>query len=68
MRKALISKNLPKPAFKYSHVVRVGAHYYMSGLLSQDRQTGALAGETAGEQAAGILENLQVLKIGRAHV
>jgi 2-iminobutanoate/2-iminopropanoate deaminase len=61
MRKALISKNLPKPAFKYSHLTQVGAHYYMSGLLAQDRQSGALAGETAGEQAARILENVQVL-------
>jgi 2-iminobutanoate/2-iminopropanoate deaminase len=61
MRKALISKNLPKPAFKYSHLTQVGAHYYVSGLLAQDRQTGTLVGETAGEQAARILENLQVL-------
>lgn len=61
MRKALISKNLPKPAFKYSHLTQVGPHYYMSGLLAQDRQTGALIGETPGEQAATILENVQVL-------
>jgi 2-iminobutanoate/2-iminopropanoate deaminase len=61
MRKALISQNLPKPAFKYSHLTQVGAHYYMSGLLAQDRQTGALCGETPGEQAVRILENVQVL-------
>ena len=61
MREATLSKNLAKPAFKYSHVVKVGPHYYMSGLLAQDRQTGALVGETVGEQAAKILENLQVL-------
>ena len=61
MRKALISQNLPKPAFKYSHLTQVGAHYYMSGLLAQDRQTGALSGGTAGEQADRILENVQVL-------
>src|SRR5687767_12775740 len=61
MRKALLSRNLPKPAFKYSQLVQVGAHYYLSGLLGQDRQTGALIGETPGEQAAQILENLQIL-------
>ncbi len=61
MRKAQISQNLAKPAFKYSHVTQVGAHYYMSGLLAQDRQTGALMGDTAGDQAVKILENLQVL-------
>ncbi|MES2625458.1 MAG: RidA family protein [Pseudomonadota bacterium] len=61
MRKALISKNLPKPAFKYSHLTHVGAHYYMSGLLAQDRQTGAVTGTTPGEQAGKILENVQIL-------
>jgi 2-iminobutanoate/2-iminopropanoate deaminase len=61
MRKALLSQNLPQPAFKYSHLTQVGAHYYMSGLLAQDRQTGAITGETPGEQAAKILENVQVL-------
>ena len=33
----------------------------MSGLLAQDRQTGALTGETAGEEASKILENVQVM-------
>jgi 2-iminobutanoate/2-iminopropanoate deaminase len=61
MRQAILSKHLAKPAFKYSHVVKVGPHYYMSGLLAQDRQTGALVGDTVGEQAAKILENVQVL-------
>ncbi len=61
MRKALLSQNLPKPAFKYSHLTQVGAHYYMSGLLAQDRQTGVLIGDTPGEQAGKILENVQVL-------
>jgi 2-iminobutanoate/2-iminopropanoate deaminase len=61
MRKALISQSLPKPAFKYSQLTQAGAHYYMSGLLAQNRQTGALVGETPGEQAGTILENVQVL-------
>ena len=61
MRKALISQKLPKPAFKYSQLTQVGAHYYTSGLLGQDRQTGKLSGATPGEEAATILENMQVL-------
>lgn len=61
MRKAIISSNLAKPAFKYSHLVKAGPHYYFSGLLAQDRQTGALVGATPGEQAGKILENVQVL-------
>ncbi|HTQ99698.1 MAG TPA: RidA family protein [Candidatus Acidoferrum sp.] len=61
MRQATLSKNLARPAFKYSHVVQVGPHYYMSGLLAQDRQSGVLVGDSVGEQAAKILENVQVL-------
>ena len=61
MREATNAKSLPKPAFKYSHVVKVGPHYYTSGLLSQDLKTGAVVGDTVGEQAARILENVQVL-------
>ena len=61
IRQATLSKNLAKPAFKYSHVVKVGPHYYFSGLLAQDRQSGALVGDTVGAQAAKILENAQVL-------
>ena len=61
MRITRNSQNLPKPAFKYSHLSQVGPHYYMSGLLAQDRQTGALTGETAGEEASKILENVQVM-------
>lgn len=61
MRQALLSTHLAKPAFKYSHLVKAGPHYYFSGLLAQDRQSGALAGETVGAQAEKILENAQVL-------
>jgi 2-iminobutanoate/2-iminopropanoate deaminase len=61
MRKAFISTNLAKPAFKYSHVVKAGPNYYFSGLLAQDRESGALVGTTVGEQADKILENVQVL-------
>lgn len=61
MRKTFISKNLAKPAFKYSHVVKAGPNYYLSGMLAQDRATGALVGATVGAQADKILENVQVL-------
>ncbi|MGV3593052.1 MAG: RidA family protein [Gammaproteobacteria bacterium] len=60
-RQALISTQLAKPAFKYSHLVKVGPHYYFCGLLAQDRQSGALVGANPGEQADKILENVQVL-------
>ena len=61
MRQPIISTQLAKPAFKYSHLVKAGPHYYFSGLLAQDRQSGALVGDTVGAQAAKILENVQVL-------
>ncbi len=61
MRKAYLSKKLSKPAFKYSHLVKAGSNYFMSGLLAQDPKTGALVGDTVGVQADKILENLQVL-------
>lgn len=72
MRQALISTQLAKPAFKYSHLVKVGPHYYFSGLLAQDRQSGALVGDSVGAQAEKILENVQVLmqefKLGFEHL
>jgi 2-iminobutanoate/2-iminopropanoate deaminase len=72
MRKAYLSKKLPKPAFKYSHVIKAGPNYYISGLLAQDRETGALIGDSPGAQAAKILENLKVLmkefKLGFEHL
>jgi 2-iminobutanoate/2-iminopropanoate deaminase len=61
MRKAIISANLAQPAFKYSHLVKAGPHYYFSGLLAQDRQSGTLIGDGVGAQAEKILENAQVL-------
>lgn len=61
MRQAHLSKQLAKPAFKYSHLVQAGPNYYFSGLLAQDRQSGALVGSTVEAQAAKILENLQAL-------
>lgn len=61
MRQAHISSQLARPAFRYSHLVQAGPNYYFSGLLAQDRSSGALVGTTVGGQAATILENLQVL-------
>lgn len=61
MRQAYLSKKLSKPAFKYSHVVKAGPTYYFSGMLAQDRESGALVGNSVGEQADKILENVQVL-------
>lgn len=61
MRRTLISERLVKPAFRYSHLVNVGPHWYLSGLLAQDPKSGALVGKNVGAQAEKILENLQVL-------
>ena len=61
MRRTLLSERLVKPAFRYSHLVNVGPHWYLSGLLAQDRKSGALVGNTVGAQAEKILKNLQVL-------
>lgn len=61
MREAMNSTHLAAPAFKYSHVVKAGPHYYFSGLLAQDRYTGVLVGSSPGAQAAKILENMQTL-------
>jgi len=61
MRQAFNARSLATPAFKYSHVVKAGPHYYLSGLLAQDPATGGLVGNTAGEQAAKILVNLQAV-------
>ena len=61
MRRTLLSERLVKPAFRYSHLVNVGPHWYLSGLLAQDRKSGALVGNNVGAQAEKILENLQVL-------
>ncbi len=61
MRQAYIAKNLAAPAYKYSHVVKAGPQYFFSGLLAQDRNSGALIGATVGAQAEHILDNMQVL-------
>lgn len=61
MRQAYISTSLSAPAYKYSHVVKAGPQYFISGLLAQDRNSGALVGATVGAQAEQILANLQVL-------
>src|SRR5690606_10830003 len=61
MREALISGRLARPAFKYSHVVKTGPLYHCSGMLAQDRETGALVGDSVRAQADKILENIQVL-------
>jgi 2-iminobutanoate/2-iminopropanoate deaminase len=60
MREAFISRRLVRPAFKYCHLVKAGPHYYFSGMLAQDRHSGAMVGDSVGEQAEKILENLQV--------
>jgi len=61
MRQAFNAASLATPAFRYSHVVKVGPHIYLSGLLAQVPETGALEGTTVGAQADRILQNLQAV-------
>lgn len=55
------SRVLPAPKFRYSPLVRAGGFVFCSGLVALDRETGALAGDTAFAQADKILGNLRAL-------
>lgn len=57
----LISKKLLSPKFKYSQLVKAGSHYYCSGLIALDNDTGELVSGGTGKETEKILENLQVL-------
>ena len=51
----------------YSQGVRVGNHIYVSGMTGTDPATGALAGETIGEQVTQAIANcLAILEAGGA--
>ena len=61
MVEALVSKKLVAPKFKYSQGVKAGPHYYFSGLLGLDNETGQLVPGGVGAETRQILENLQLL-------
>ena len=61
LREVVSSRVLPAPKFRYSPLVRSGGFVFCSGLVALDRETGALSGDTAFEQAERILRNLRAL-------
>jgi 2-iminobutanoate/2-iminopropanoate deaminase len=58
MREALTSPTLPKPRFRYSHCVRIGNTYQVSGMIALDAATGTLATGGPGAETRKILANL----------
>lgn len=61
MTEALKSGKLVPPKFKYSQMVKAGPHYYCSGLIALDNDTGELVAGGVGRETEKILENLQLL-------
>ncbi len=61
MVESLVSKKLIAPRFKYSQLVKAGPHYYCSGLIALDNESGELISGGVGKQAQVILQNLQLL-------
>lgn len=61
MVEPLVSNTLVPPKFKYSQLVKAGPHYYCSGLIALDNETGALVPGGVGPETGKILENLQLL-------
>ena len=57
----LVSNKLVAPKFKYSQLVKAGPHYYLSGLVALDNETGELVSGGIGPETEKILENLQLL-------
>ncbi len=61
MVESLSSAKLMPPKFKYSQVVKAGPHYYCSGLIALDNDSGQLVPGGVGPETEKILENLQLL-------
>ena len=57
----LTSKKLIPPKFRYSQMVKAGPHFYTSGLIALDNETGELVAGGMGRETEKILENLQLL-------
>lgn len=57
----LVSKQLLQPKFKYSQLVKAGPHYYLSGLVGLDNDSGQLVDGGIGPETDTILANLQLL-------
>ncbi len=53
--------DLPKPAAPYCHAAVANGFAYLSGMLSQNRETGELALDDIRAQTERILSNMEVL-------
>ena len=58
MIKALSSKNLPAPRFRYSPLVKSGPFHKTAGMIALDKDSGELEPGGAGPETAKILNNL----------
>jgi len=57
----LVSQTLIAPKFRYSQLVKAGPHYYLSGMVGLDNDTGQIVAGGVGPETEKILENLQLL-------
>lgn len=57
----LVSKQLLQPKFRYSQLVKAGPHYYLSGLIGLDNDSGQLVTGGIGPETETIFANLQIL-------
>ena len=60
-RQPVNAPGAPAAVGPYSHAVRTGDLLFCSGQVALDPSSGELVGETAGEQAAQALRNLQAV-------
>ncbi len=59
--RAVTSKVLPAPRFRYTPVLQAGPNVWISGMVALDPATQALAGATPAAQLQRILQNLDAL-------
>jgi 2-iminobutanoate/2-iminopropanoate deaminase len=60
-RETVTAEGAPAAVGPYVHAVRAGGMLFCSGQIALDPATGELVGDTPGEQAARVLENLSVV-------
>ncbi len=58
MIKALSSKNLPAPRFRYSALIQAGPFYKTAGMIALDKDSGKLEAGGVGPETKKILTNL----------
>lgn len=63
MVQSLVSQKLVPPKFRYSQGVKAGSHYYFSGLIGLDNDSGQLVAGGVGKETQQILENVQLLMV-----